>query len=78
MFNFLKSKSSSTESIVLQLGGLHCSSCAVDVDLTLEDLPGVKSSTNYSKSETKIEYDPAKTSLKKIKDTIHTLGYTVN
>ncbi len=87
MFNFFKKSSSraqsrdltppNTESLTLQLSGLHCTSCAVDIDLSLEDLPGVKSSTNYAKSETKIEYDPNKTSLKKIHTTIHNLGYSI-
>ncbi len=68
---------SNTESLTLKLSGLHCTSCAVDIDLTLEDLPGVKASTNYAKSETKIEYDPKKTTLDLIRLTIRDLGYTI-
>ncbi len=67
------------ETIILKLSGLHCSSCAVNIDLTLEDLQGVKnSSTNYAKSETKITFDSKITNLDSIKTTIHNLGYQVD
>ena len=88
MFNPFKSKSSvsslrakrgnltpQTESITLKLSGLHCTSCATNIDLTLEDLPSVKSTTNYAKSETKIEFDPSQTTISKIESVIKELGY---
>ena len=66
------------ETITLKLSGLHCTSCTVNIDLTLEDIDGVKSvDTNYQKSETKISFDPDKTNLTTIKKTISSLGYTV-
>ncbi|KKU32358.1 hypothetical protein A3K29_05990 [Candidatus Collierbacteria bacterium RIFOXYB2_FULL_46_14] len=81
MFNFFKPKTISitpnTESITLQLSGLHCSSCAVNIDLALEDLPGVIAKTNYAKSETKITFDPSQTSLDAIHFTIRDLGYNI-
>lgn len=91
MFNFLKPKHSSPqansptrsilvgkiETTTLKLSGLHCTSCAVNIDLALEDLPSVKSSTNYAKSETTIEYDPAKVTLDEIHFTIRDLGYSI-
>lgn len=89
MFNFLKkqkpplsslrgTKQSPLKEITLHLSGLHCTSCATNIDLTLEDLPSVKSNTNYAKQETKIEFDPAKTTLKEIKSTITELGYKIS
>jgi len=67
------------ETITLKLSGLHCTSCAVNIDLTLEDIPGVKKSdTNYAKSELKISFDPSKTDLQSIKKTVSNLGYQVN
>ena len=80
MFNFFKKPtptSTGQESLTLKLTGLHCSSCAVNIDLALEDLPGVKASTNYAKSETKIEYDPTQTTLDAIHFTIRDLGYSI-
>ena len=86
MFNFLKLKQASSlraergnpETIILKLSGLHCTSCAVNIDLALEDLPSVKAKTNYAKSETKIEYDPEQTTLDQIHFTIRDLGYSIN
>jgi len=67
------------EKTVLKLSGLHCTSCAVNIDLTIEDIPGVKNScTNYAKSESKITFNPSETSLDSIKNAIHNLGYQVN
>jgi len=65
------------ETITLKLSGLHCTSCALNIDMTLEDLPGVKSKTNYQKSETIIHYDPSKNSPENLKKIIAELGYTV-
>lgn len=69
--------SETTESLTLHLSGLHCTSCAVNIDLALEDLPGVQAKTNYAKSETKIEYDPSQTTLDTIYFTIRDLGYSI-
>jgi Cu+-exporting ATPase len=66
------------EKITLKLSELHCPSCAVDIDLTLEDLPGVhNSSTNYAKSESIVTYDASEINPDSIKNTIHNLGYLV-
>ena len=56
---------------------MHCSSCALTIDMDLEDLEGVKSSkTSYAKSESEIEFDPAKISDQVISDAIKKSGYT--
>lgn len=56
--------------------GMHCTSCALTVDLDLEELSGIKSSkTNFAKSETLVEFDPAQISVKKIIATIAKSGY---
>lgn len=84
MFSFLKKSKPSPSTIdnrrstILSLKGLHCSSCAVNIDLTLEDLPSVESKTNYAKSECKISFDSSKTSLDIIKSTINDLGYQIS
>ena len=45
----------------LKIEGMHCASCAMNIDFDLEDLDGVKSSnTNYAKSETEVEFDEDK------------------
>jgi len=78
MFNFSKSKKQNEDlkTVTLKLSGLHCTSCATNIDLTLEDTPGISSSdTNYQKSEAKITFDPAKTNLDSIRKIITDLGY---
>ena len=56
---------------------MHCSSCALTIDMDLEDLDGIKSSrTNYAKAETEIELDPQIVSDTEIIETIRKTGYT--
>lgn len=81
MFNFFKKKpfDSNLAQLSWSLSGLHCTSCAVNIDLTLEDLPGVtNSSTNYAKSVVSIKYSPNRITPVKIKGEIEKLGYKVN
>lgn len=55
---------------------MHCSSCALTIDMDLEDLDGIKrAQTNYAKAETEIELDPKKLSDEKVIQTIKTSGY---
>lgn len=57
---------------------MHCTSCAVNIDLDLEELNGVKSAkTNYAKSITEIEYDPEVLSSDVLISTITKSGYSV-
>lgn len=60
----------------LKIEGMHCNSCALLIDMDLEDLEGVKSAeTSYAKSETKVEYDEEKVDLHKILHIIKEAGY---
>lgn len=55
---------------------MHCSSCALTIDMDLEELDGVKKAqTSYAKAETKIEFDPEKISDELILETIKKSGY---
>ncbi len=78
MFNFFNKKPpENTERITLTLSGMHCTSCAVNIDLTLEDLPGVANSkTNYARSRATIDFEPEKVSPEKIIAEVSKLGYT--
>lgn len=82
MFNFFKKTPSNIQSpisnIKLNLSGLHCTSCAVNIDLSLEELPGViNSTTNYAKSLASISYEEEKIEPKTILAEIEKLGYQV-
>ena len=57
---------------------MHCSSCAMNIDNSLEEIPGVVSSkTNYAKGETEIEFQPGKVNAPAAKKAIEALGYKV-
>lgn len=59
-----------------KISGMHCSSCALNIDFDLEDLPGVKkSSTNYAKSETVVEFDSSQVSISSLQSQISKTGY---
>lgn len=78
MFDFFKRKPDQNvgEKLTLKLSGLHCTSCAVNIDLTLEDLPGIaESKTNYARSTAEVYYDPEKINQDKIITEIKKLGY---
>lgn len=60
-----------------KITGMHCSSCALTIDMDLEDLDGVKSSrTSYAKQETEVEFDSDKVPDVLILETIKKSGYT--
>lgn len=62
--------------IILKLAGLHCTSCALNIDSELEDLPGVVSSkTSYAKQESIITYDPNLAKPSQFTAIIEKLGY---
>ncbi len=80
MFNFFKPKpqDDTLEELEFRIQGMHCSSCAVNIDLTLEELPGVVSSkTNYASSLTKLILKKDQENRAQIKETVKKLGYTV-
>lgn len=60
----------------LRIHGMHCTSCAMVIDMDLEDLPGVKEArTNYAKSMTHVEFNPSLINLDQIIQTIQQSGY---
>lgn len=60
----------------LQINGMHCSSCAMNIDFALEDVSGIKfAKTSYAKQEAEVEFDEEKTSVKEIISHIKKVGY---
>ncbi len=48
----------------LKIHGMHCSSCAINIDLDLEDLAGIISvKTSYAKQECIVTFDQKKIKL---------------
>lgn len=59
-----------------KIDGMHCTSCALNIDMDLEDLAGIKTAnTSYAKQETVIEFDQDIIQLEKILLTIRNTGY---
>jgi len=66
------------EKVVLKIGGMHCTSCAMNIDGALEDTDGVlKATTNYAKSEVTVHFEPKKIKAEKIAAVIVEQGYEV-
>lgn len=64
---------------ILKIAGMHCSSCAMNIDFDLEDLDGVKSAkTHYAKSLTEVKFDDEKITVKNVIDQIKKTGYTAS
>lgn len=66
-----------TDKSTLVVTGMHCTSCSILIDETLEEIAGVvSSSTDLRRETTTVEYDPAQTNLTVIADEIVKLGYS--
>ncbi|WP_254841206.1 heavy metal translocating P-type ATPase [Natronomonas marina] len=60
----------------LEIGGMHCSSCAETITEVVESLDGVESaSVNYATDEATVEYDPGRVSLSAIYEAVESVGY---
>lgn len=62
--------------IFLDIEGMHCTSCAFNIDGELEDRGVKSSSTNYAKSQTIVEFEEGSISQEEILDIIKKVGYT--
>lgn len=77
MWNLFQKKSSG-EAVTLAIKGMHCTSCALTIDGALEDSEGIISAeTSYAQSKVKVQFDPTKITLAKIKKIIAAEGYEV-
>lgn len=75
MFPLFKKKTvgSTTE---FAIKGMHCPSCALNIDGALEETPGIKSaSTSYAKARVSVNFDPTTISEDTIKKVIQEQGY---
>ena len=62
--------------ITFKINGMHCTSCAMNIDGELEDTPGVKeASTNYARQETKVKFVQDQVTPDKLSEVIRGLGY---
>lgn len=60
----------------LKIDGMHCTSCAMNIDFDLEDLEGVQiSKTSYAKQETEVEFDEDQVKLDQLLIQVKKTGY---
>ncbi len=86
MFDFLKKKNPATstassvtnETVTFKVDGMHCVSCSLTIDGSLEDTPGVMSAnTSFAKGETKVQFDAQKIQPEQLVKLIEKEGYLV-
>lgn len=65
--------------VLFKISGMHCTSCAFNIDGELEDADGVvESRTNYAKAETQVTFDDTKINTQKILRIIGEVGYSAD
>lgn len=75
MFGINKEKQSG-EKVTLQINGMHCVGCGMNIDGALEDLEGVISAeTNFAQAKTHVQFDASKVTIATIKSAIESIGY---
>ncbi|MFA6307281.1 MAG: heavy metal translocating P-type ATPase [Patescibacteria group bacterium] len=63
------------ENINLKIAGMHCASCALNIEKTIKKSPGIKSaSVNYANNQAKVEFDSQKISRSEIEAVISKAG----
>lgn len=61
---------------VLQLSGMHCTSCSLVIEGELEDA-GVKAEADYVKQKVVVEFDPHSITPSQVQKIIEDQGYKV-
>jgi copper chaperone CopZ len=61
---------------IFRITGMHCTSCAMSIDMDLEDLAGVsEAKTSFARSTTEVVFDPTRVDVETIVRTIGQAGY---
>ncbi|KKR51345.1 MAG: Copper/silver-translocating P-type ATPase [Candidatus Curtissbacteria bacterium GW2011_GWA1_40_16] len=61
----------------LKISGMHCTSCAMKIDMDLEDLEGIKEArTSFAKQESEVEFDQDKLDIQNVIAVIEKTGYS--
>lgn len=66
-----------TQKLTFKISGMHCTSCAMNIDGELEDTKGIRqANTNYAKAITEVVFETEILTLSDIVSTIRKVGYT--
>ena len=67
------------QEITLKIGGMHCASCALNIETALKKTNGITSANvSFPLEQAKINYDPELVSIPEIKKAIENVGYTAS
>ena len=73
---FKKQEPMELMTVTLQIVGMHCTSCALNIDFEMEDLDGVhESKTHYAKQKSEVKFDSKKVTYEQMIAVITKLGY---
>ncbi len=66
------------EKATLPIAGMHCASCAVAIEDSLNKVEGVsKAAVNFATEKAYVEYDPSKATPQKLEEAVKEAGYSV-
>jgi len=66
------------EKAAIKVTGMHCASCALNIEKSLKKTKGVLSANvNYGSEKAYVDYDPSQTNVEEIHDVIKSRGYGV-
>lgn len=62
----------------IKISGMHCASCALNVEKSLQDVEGVEDAqVNFGTEKATVEYDPEKVELVELEEKVQDAGYGV-
>ena len=65
-----------TIKIILEISGMHCASCAANIENALKKEEGIKYvNVNFASEKANLEFEPSKINISKIQKIIEKLGY---
>ena len=64
---------------ILNINGMTCMGCVTSIKKVLEEIAGVSDSDiSLKKKQAKIQYDPEKTNINKLKEAVVEAGFEIN
>ena len=67
------------QTAILNINGITCMGCVTSIEKVLEKIAGVSDSDiSLKKKQAKIQYDPEKTNINKLKEAIVGAGFEIN
>ena len=67
------------QTAILNINGMTCMGCVTSIKKVLEEIAGVSDSDiSLKKKQAKIQYDPERTNINKLKEAIVGAGFEIN